>query len=106
VKNSRTAAAGGRRVEEFSDTLKISEDFHKECVQGPSSRLKFVWKLRRDKAFKLIEEKHWKFVRGVCKPGVAQLHRRKTSSTEEHLVILKESPKGRNRRSGSCGEDL
>jgi hypothetical protein len=29
--------------------------------------------------------------RGVCKPGVAQLHRRKTSSVEEHLVIFKKS---------------
>jgi hypothetical protein len=51
-----------RRVKEFSDISKISEDCRKECVQGPSSRLKFVWKLRRDKALRLIEEKHWKFM--------------------------------------------
>jgi hypothetical protein len=62
VKNPRTAAAGVRRVEEFSDILKISEDCRKECMQGPSWRLKVVRKLRRDKAFKLVEEKHWKFV--------------------------------------------
>jgi hypothetical protein len=53
-------------------------------------------KLRRDKALKIVEEKHWKICAMEClKTGIAQLHRRRTSSVEEHLVILKESPKGR-----------
>jgi hypothetical protein len=53
-------------------------------------------KLRRDKDFKIVKEKHWNICAMEClKIGVAQLHRRQTSSAEEHLVILKESPKGR-----------
>jgi hypothetical protein len=78
--------------------LEVFEGCRKECVQESFLRLRVIRKLRKDKAFEIVEGQvqgscDWKFVRSVV-----SLHRRWTSSVEEHLVIRR-NRQGRNGRS-------
>jgi hypothetical protein len=65
-----------------------------------------VRKLRRDKAFKLVEEKHRESVRGVFEQALQSYAQEDQFSQRNTGFTRRRHPRGRDRRLGSCGEDL
>jgi hypothetical protein len=78
--------------------LEVSEGCRKECAQESFLRLRVIRKLRKDKAFEIVEGQ----AQGSCDLKFKK-HRkfacRWTSSAEEHLVIR------RNRQGGTDGRN-